>query len=169
MGGGRALFQEADHREEDFIVSWGGRSMSYPIPLLCPTFCASWTVYGRLLLWVGLPTPWTDISETVSQQKPSLPRVMSAIPSQRHKKQLLWALGIQTVLMAPITQHKHVLVYRASSEVNGTRSLWKGLAKSFRCCLSSDSWTHFGAEQGLCISRFFSDFLQPLPSGPLQD
>lgn len=42
----------------------------------------------------------------------------------------------------------------------------RDLTKSLRCCLSSDGWTHFGAEQGLCISRFFSDFLQSLPSGP---
>lgn len=44
----------------------------------------------------------------------------------------------------------------------------RDLTKSLRCCLSSDGWTHFGAEQGLCISRFFSDFLQSLPSGLLQ-
>lgn len=67
MGGGRALLQETDYREEDFIVSLGVLSMSCPIPLLCPTFCASWTLHGGLWLWAGFPTPRTDISETVNQ------------------------------------------------------------------------------------------------------
>lgn len=60
VGGGRALFQEAYHREEDFIVSWGGGVYVLPYPFAVSHFLylLNTVRQAAALGWSPHPVDW---------------------------------------------------------------------------------------------------------------
>lgn len=149
-----------------------GGCLYLTLSLLCVLrLCLLETVAGSLLKSVH-PGGLTFLEQRANRKLPFL-RLHQLFHHSNRKSNDYGYLRSKQFCMACITQHEHVWVYCASSEVNSNWGSWKGLDKKSRVLfilrlLDSVGGTPGPAEQELCISCFFSDFLHPLASGLLQ-